>query len=284
MDFHTRGLPASRRKLHNFGGSIDIATWQTEFWRPEPDGVQNVFKAGFVLEYIVIGQPTGSPFTADQYQKKGNSPRQDSRDVPTIGLQSLAVSIQLIDNARGSSTVPPSRSANEVPKHTRQNIMIIFDSAQGASVEEIIPDKATWEHLPDGNESSSLELGTIVALTAVQLLFRTIADKWGAYILAMQNCVAGLEDEIYVPGADDQRAPALWEISKQLLQAERLMKEHLSLLENVQSDLFSPHHYPSSMSKDWLSPHLNEFTRMSEEMNEELKKPTAQMIDLVRSI
>lgn len=80
-------------------------------------------------------------------------------------------------------------------------------------------------------------------------------------------------------GADDERAPALLSIFKQLLQAERLMKEYLLLLENVQSglSLLIPH----SMSDDWLRPNVSECMRKSVEMKEEMKKPTAQTIDLV---
>ncbi|KAI4243133.1 MAG: hypothetical protein L6R42_010846, partial [Xanthoria sp. 1 TBL-2021] len=80
--------------------------------------------------------------------------------------------------------------------------------------------------------------------------------------------------------ADDSRTSALWSVSKQLLQAERLLKFHILLLENIQND-FGGLLQEESLPADWLRPNLDEFKRLSSEVEETLKKPTAHMVDLV---
>ena len=76
-----------------------------------------------------------------------------------------------------------------------------------------------------------------------------------------------------------EAASALWSISKQLLQAERLMKFHVLLLENIQRDLAD---FTNNATRpDWLEENLTDFKRLSSEVEEMLKKPVANMVDLV---
>lgn len=95
----------------------------------------------------------------------------------------------------------------------------------------------------------------------------------------MHNYIAALEEEIYEQPANDLRADALWRISKQLLQAERLIKFHVLLLQNVGNDLNSLPE--NTMGPDWLVLNLTEYKRLSSEVEETLKKPVAHMVDLV---
>ena len=194
--------------------------------------------------------------------------------MPDCSLQRLSVFIQL------KKTIDPTAELGSGVKvrqpFTLDNSVIIFDSKyKGPPAGEFIPDSRAWQQLHDDLESAQNPIlsGTI------QLIFDTIADKWGDYILFMHNYVVALEEIIYDQPADDGRAPTLWSISKQLLQAERLMKFHVLLLENVQEDLIDLTENRSS--PDWLRQNLSEFNRLSSEVEETLKKPVAQMVDLV---
>ena len=59
------------------------------------------------------------------------------------------------------------------------------------------------------------------------------------------------------------------------------MKFHILLLSNIQDD-FMDLTDRSTMGSDWLRKDLNEYHRLSSEMEETLKKPIAQMVDLVK--
>lgn len=99
------------------------------------------------------------------------------------------------------------------------------------------------------------------------------------YILSMHNYIVGLEEIMYNQPADDGRAHALWSIPKQLLQAERLDKFHVLLLEDVQRHLTNL--TGNTMRPDWLGQNLGDFKRLSGEVEETLKQPVAQLVDLV---
>ena len=122
--------------------------------------------------------------------------------------------------------------------------------------------------------------GNPVLIAAVRLLFDAVAGKWSDYILAMHNHIATLEEHIYTEPADDEFSPLLWQISKRLLHAERLLKFHTLLLENVQNELVDMTG-PGTMEVDWLRQNLKDFARLSSEVEESLRKPVAHMVDLV---
>ncbi|KAL9618538.1 MAG: hypothetical protein Q9204_008391 [Flavoplaca sp. TL-2023a] len=96
----------------------------------------------------------------------------------------------------------------------------------------------------------------------------------------MHNYIASLEESVYEKPADDSRTNAVWSVSKQLLQAERLLKFQILLLENIQND-FGSLLQAEALPVDWLRSNLDEFKRLSSEVEETLKKPTAQMVDLM---
>ena len=189
-------------------------------------------------------------------------------------MQRLSVYIQL--KKAEDHSVQLSQFPKDRLPFTLDNSVIVCDSMyKGVPTGELISGRGAWQHLYD-----DLEVVDAPILSAIiQLIFDTIAGKWSAYVLSMHNHIAALEEIIYDQPADDRRAPALWSISKQLLQAERLMKFHMLLLENVQRDLTDL--TGNSKHPDWLGQNLNEFNRLSSEVEEMLKKPVANMVDLV---
>ena len=252
------------------------AARQTDFWRPTDDRTCEIVRTAFGLEYLVP-QPLVSYSTLEG---EGNSTESGIKSskvvqaVPDYGLQRLSVYIQL--KKAEDHSVQLSQFPKDRLPFTLDNSVIVCDSMyKGVPTGELISGRGAWQHLYD-----DLEVVDAPILSAIiQLIFDTIAGKWSAYVLSMHNHIAALEEIIYDQPADDRRAPALWSISKQLLQAERLMKFHMLLLENVQRDLTDL--TGNSKHPDWLGQNLNEFNRLSSEVEEMLKKPVANMVDLV---
>ena len=253
------------------------AARQTDFWRPTDDRTSEIVRTAFGLEYLVP-QPLVSYSTPENERNSKRSGIKGSRmvqPVPDYGLQRLSVYIQL------NKVEDPAVQLGQFPKDETpfilNNSVIVCDSMyKGVPTGELISGRGAWQHLYDDLDV----VETPILSAVIQLIFDTIAGKWSAYVLSMHNHIAALEEIVYDQPADDSRAPTLWIISKQLLQAERLMKFHVLLLENVQRDLSN---LPGNTNHpDWLGQNLTEFNRLSSEVEEMLKKPVANMVDLVR--
>ena len=249
---------------------------QTDFWRPTVDRTCETVRTAFGLEYLVP-QPLISFKTSENEgnsRESGIKGSKIAQTVPDYGLQRLSVYIQL--NKAEDHSVQLGHLPKDRLPFTLDNSVIVCDSMyKGVPTGELISGRGVWQHLYD-----DLEVVDTSTLSAtIQLIFDTIAGKWSAYVLSMHNHIAALEEIIYDQPADDRRAPALWSISKQLLQAERLMKFHVLLLENVQRDLTDL--TGNTTRPSWLGQNLAEFSRLSSEVEEMLKKPVANMVDLV---
>lgn len=227
----------------------------------------------------------------------------EPEDVHDNSLQRLSVYIQLrntrakpSDTLNTSTGQSVSRSGHGIDEQgwpisrgksledfTRKNTIIVMDSAHKADAKDpLIAGKEPWMQLVDATALSTEKplTSTDLAISALQLTFEAVASRWSYYIFHMHNYIASLEEQIYTQPADDRHSSGLWSVSKQLLQAERLLKFHILLLENVQNDLIQLAE-PDACGPDWLRQSLNEFTRLSSEVEETLKKPVAHMVDLV---
>ena len=246
---------------------------QTDFWKPTRDGTHEIVRTAFGLEYLVP-QPL-APFISNVEGESGlNGSMRGLQNVPDCGLHRLSVYIQL-NKARDQSVRLGSTQEDRLG-FTLDNSIIICDSMyKGVSTAELVSGRGAWQYLCDDLEI----VDTPILSATIQLIFDTVAGKWSFYVRSMHKHIAALEAMIYDQPADDTRAPMLWSISKQLLQADRLMKFHVLLLENVQRDLAD--FTDNAMRPDWLEENLTDFKRLSSEVEEMLKKPVANMVDLV---
>lgn len=265
-----------------------LSTWQTAFWKPSYDGKRKVLRAGFGLEYLVPQFRSVSVKDGEiQLSKKKIRRLEDHRlqDIHENRLQRLTVYVQVKgsleedlnqQNADAISSHPRSEPegkekdlANSI---ARDNTILIFDSSQNAvATEALINDRRRWQLLTDSPN---------IAVAVLQLTLEAIALKWSIFIIHVHGYIASLEEHIYDQPADDTRAGKLWGVSKQILQGERLLKFHILLLENIQSEL-TDLVKTDAKTADWLRQNLEEFNRLSSEIEETLKKPVEQMVDLV---
>jgi len=161
--------------------------------------------------------------------------------------------------------------------------MIVFDSINHrAKTDELVSSYKPWQDLATESSISTTTDSKTLAVAAMQLLFDAIAGKWSEYILRMHGFVSALAEDIYDEPANDEPSSMLWSVSKELLQAERLLKAHIRLLETIQSELTNTTG-SDALKADWLPQDLEEFRRLGGEVEETLQKPIAHMLDLVRS-
>ena len=211
--------------------------------------------------------------------------------MPESSLQRLSVyaqrkrnvlEIDAKDESEGTGLDTKIESVLESFEH--ENTLLVFDSAHETSFSEpLFLDKQSWRDLMSYHEYSlddHLPDSSLLMIASIQLIFEAIADEWSEYVLGMHNHVASLEEEIYSDPANDTRATAVWGTSKQLLQAERLLKFQILLLEDLQAGL------PDSLldfpvGRGWLRQNIQDFIRLGSEVEETLKKPVAHMVDLM---
>ncbi len=257
--------------------AVHLSPVQTMFWRTDRTG--DCIRTAFGLDYPVIHSAEAfvGPMDADEgFQEEREAKPFDVLRVPESCEQRVSVYIQLKkNNAVTPQLLPgPSLGLNE-------NSIIILDSMRNkATHDELLDGVLSFKRLMRHADVYDPLIGNPVLVAVVRLIFDAVAGKWSDYILAMHNYIVSVEEVVYSQPANDRYSPLLWTISKRLLQAERLIKFHLHLVENVQNEL-SGITGPETVEADWLRQNIKEFARLSSEIEESLRKPVAQMVDLV---
>ena len=304
LDYHIDS-PAFSRSRTNFrdwihGEEADhLSVWQTALWRPSYDRTSNLVRAAFGLQYLVPQLQSVSVLESHSRFSKSKLKavvENSNEDVHDNSLQRLSVYIQLprdLATSGGTSGSPPevrdlsSQLSSDREKEkfatttpARGSTVLIMDSRLKAiATTPLIAGEESWRQLLEDLDDQDARSGRL-AFAVVGLAFEAVAARWVHYILCMHNYIASLEESVYEKPADDSRTNAVWSVSKQLLQAERLLKFQILLLENIQND-FGSLLQAEAILVDWLRSNLDEFERLSSEVEETLKKPTAQMVDLV---
>ena len=250
---------------------------QTEFWRPVIDKSLNVIRTAFGIEYLVPYQPSGGPSEHSAGISAAHSTQDEdslSEQLPTSCLQKIAVFIQF-NNRQGTQP-----HFSESYEKSLGNYLIIFDKTHDSlATEDLIPVPDTWVNVLEDFDIVNQPSGNAVAFAIIQVIYEAVARKWSDFVLCMDNYIAVLKEEIYTQPANDQWSTALWSITKQTSEAERLIKFHLLLMEDIQNSLVFLIEKP--FGPDWLSQNISDFKRLSNEIDESLKKPVANMVDLV---
>ena len=197
-----------------------------------------------------------------------------SEHLPTSCLQKIAVFIQF-NNRQGKEL-----HSFESCKESLGNYLILFDKThESLATKDLIPGPDTWQNLLEDFDLTNQPSGNAVAFAIVQIIFEAVAGKWSDFIFCMDSYIAALEEKIYSQPANDQWSTALWSIAKQTSEAERLIKFHLLLMEDIQNSLVFLVEKP--FGPDWLCQNILDFKRLSNEIEESLTKRVANMVDLV---
>lgn len=267
---HVSEEPGQRMLLEYVG---NLYPMQTVFWRPDRTGTG--VRTALGMEYPVLSMPGIVPDLAEGTSQEHIGLQRDIGSLPETCEQRLSVYIQLKrSSARRQIPPEPDLGLNE-------NTIVILDSMRTSlASDELLDGVLSWKRLMYNAEAEDPLVGNPVLVAAIRLLFDAVAAKWSDYILSWLNYVTTLEEQIYSQPANDKYSPLLWGASKRLQQAERLLKFHVLLIENVQHDL-KDITGPDTMESEWLRQTLKEFTRLSSEVEESLRKPVTQMVDLV---
>ncbi|KAI9682766.1 MAG: hypothetical protein M1829_006755 [Trizodia sp. TS-e1964] len=98
-------------------------------------------------------------------------------------------------------------------------------------------------------------------------------------IAARQELESRWEDKIYEQPADESRAPELWTNSSQWLKIEKLMFIHIDVVRDMRNNLRDL--IDEEEPESWLEESPGDFERLSNSLQEDLVKPTANLADLM---
>ena len=247
------------------------------FWTPQLDRANAITRTAFGLEYPTKRDMAGP----------GPVPINISRETPVDNdqLQRLSVYLQLrhpMDHNLGNGKDHTGKVVSPMEYYLTENTMIIFHPTTNSSLSgELLPGDEPWHQLVEDVNSTKADADHPIALAVIRLLFESVSSRWDDYILSMHKDIIALEEKIYHNPAEDAQSTALWNISRQILQAERLLTSHIQLLETIQARLAFLITFESQQSTDWLKQNIEEYQRLGTLIEEVLKKPNQHIIDLM---
>ena len=209
----------------------------------------------------------------------------------------------------------PSNSPEQIP-HLQSldngNAIIIFESSHTGSIEDtLIGARQQWEceytllHFHSSGGQTRAEAHTarwrrlpfylaferenlldddLLSMDCMKLImgdiWKSITEHWEKFLDVCNDHVSILEDKIYEGPADETRAPELWTNSSMWLKVERLVWIHIAVLKEMQGhlrDLTGE----LAIEDNWLESSSSDFERLSNLVQEDLIKPTANLADLM---
>jgi hypothetical protein len=145
---------------------------------------------------------------------------------------------------------------------------------------------ARWRRLPFylAFEHEDLSDDDLMSMECMKMIlgdvWKSVAEAWENFLDVCNNHVSILEDKIYEEPADETRAPELWTNSSMWLKVERLVWIHIAVLKEMQGhlrDLTGD----LAIEDNWLESSTGDFERLSNLVQEDLVKPTANLADLM---
>ena len=171
------------------------------------------------------------------------------------------------------------------------NAVLIFDDSQSGSLDDslIAPRdewESRWRRLPFylAYEQTDVTSDDSMALHCMRMvtedIWKSIAQSWKHYFDHCGQHVTILEDKIYEQPADESRAPELWLNSSLWLKIERLMLIHINCIKECQAN-FREMTDDEEVSDRWMEDSPEVYERLSDIVQEDLVKPTANLADLM---
>ncbi|KAI9827078.1 MAG: hypothetical protein M1826_006442 [Phylliscum demangeonii] len=282
-------------------------------WRTRHDPWRGVSTTSFGLDYLKQYRASDEPGEemGDSRMKSMELNHYDENDSPVYGwdvyVQRLGVYIQHKDVIPAS---PPElespyheldgfHKSGYMPNHNHVkldsldngNVIIIFENSQSNSIEDtMIPARTDWEkrwrrlpfHLAveyrdvSNDEDMALECMKMI----LQDMFRALAQSWETMLDICYSHVSILEDKIYEQPADESRAPELFTNSNMFLKVEKLMLLHVEVVTGMRNHLVELND-DEDVDNNWLDASPADFERLSNLVQEDLVKPTANLADLM---
>lgn len=292
IDFARQKLKFDEWHQHNLN---NVSAMQRVFWKAVFDGTHGLTRTAFGLEFAT-SRDTDTPEATQSKISRVSSETSVLEDE----LQRLSVYIQLRHRKEESDRSPKERHKSHESRHNQhhetasgrndkvendylmENTIIVFlKTTESSPGDAFLPEIVPWNELLEDTNLIKHHADHPIALAMIELVFEAVSTEWENYIYSTHRHIVALEERIYQNPADDAQSTALWSVSRETLQAERLLTSHLQLLETIQDRLAFLITFDPQDSTDWLRQQIEEYQRLKSNIEESLKKPSAHIIDLM---
>lgn len=182
---------------------------------------------------------------------------------------------------------PSHKYVPQLDQLDNNNTIIVFDNSESGSITDTLLAargawEARWRRLPfylayeAGDVSDDNDMALECSKIILQDIWKAVTDNWQSFLDACNSHVSILEDRIYEQPADESRAPELWSNSSVWLKVERLVAIHLAIAREMQTNLRE-----LTGDDDWLEATPNDMIKVTELVQDDLVKPTANLSDLM---
>ena len=182
----------------------------------------------------------------------------------------------------------PHRYVPQLDTLDNGNVIIIFENSISNTVQDTLIGarqqwESRWRRLPFylGVETHDMSSDDSMALECMKIIltdvFKSVVENWEAFLDYCNTHISILEDKIYDGPADESRAPELWTNSNMWLKVERLVAIHNVLVKEMHTNL---QELTSESDDNWLNANPEDMKKLSELVQDDLVKPTANLADL----
>ncbi|KAF2417525.1 hypothetical protein EJ08DRAFT_643499 [Tothia fuscella] len=208
------------------------------------------------------------------------------------------------DRKRSAAMVKDQNGSIAVRKESQHDIMnllssldngstmIVFEASQTGNPSDTLIQarqeiEVRWRRMMFYLSREDLGSDDKLALECMDLvlkdIFKGLQFSWEKLLSKSEEHVDILEDKIYENPADESRAPELWTNSSLWLKLEKLISLHRSCVADLQLQMreLSDNPDDNTTKEEWFKNTPADLSRMSDMIDEELIKPTANLSDLM---
>ncbi|ETI26419.1 hypothetical protein G647_03196 [Cladophialophora carrionii CBS 160.54] len=278
-------------------------------WRPAFDMARGVICTAFGLDFgsLVVGPSPAQTQNHNHHHNHSQAQNQNRVGNASLYRQRIAVYMQRAFSGAlpGPRVTRFNSGSRHLPDMARSDTVIICEYSSGEAG-EIVSGNVLLGLYPERERAPSRNATSIPTLQAVlSHVFDGLYQLWRDQIALIHEPHALLEDHIYAHPSDSSCAPDVWAMSQRLHNMLKLVNRHSKVVEAVQDDfaIFSEgeHGYErnyedaigtgigtgtgtgtstGTSSNKWLTPLLDDFEMLAENIVTDYLQPLEHMIDL----
>ncbi|KAI5793739.1 hypothetical protein DFH27DRAFT_142453 [Peziza echinospora] len=268
-------------------------------WKTHADPWRGVARTAFGMDYMKHYNCEDGPVAEDRVLAlEGFDSEENPIHAYDIHSQRLSVYVQY----KFQEPITPdedlecpygSDPESAVKRFDNGSTIIIFDNSTSNSIEDTLMSargawESKWRRLPFTithstdviSEDAQICINSMKAI--LQDVFMSVVAAWEGVLEVSWEHVSILEDGIYERPADESRAPILWANSANWLRYEKLMFYHVDTVTEMKRYLSEMTELdPVEGTTLWLEDVHPAFDKLSNLIQEDLVKPTANLSDLM---
>jgi ribosomal protein S15P/S13E len=256
-------------------------------WRPAFDLARGVICAAFGLDFGSLVLAPEKPRAQNQSQSQSHGGN------ASLYRQRIAVYMQRAFSAAlpGPRVTRFNSGSRQLHAMAKRDTVIICEYSSGEAG-EIVSGNVLLGLNPEPAAAGRLASPTSVPTLQAVLshVFDGLYQLWRDQIALIHEPHALLEDHIYAHPSDSSRARDVWAMSQRLHTMLKLVNRHSKVIEDVQDDftVFSEGEHDNDEANGtvagrtkWLTPVLDDFEVLADNLVTDYLQPLEHMIDLV---